>query len=238
MGREEGGSIPGFNLLSNPQPSRQILRKDRGAETVLGIICNLNRLFLALDHNQRDSRPERFRLVNIHVFRNTVYHNRPHPGLGMFFRVDVTGQDFGALGKGLLDQFLVLLHRWRVDQDGSRGFVTVGLVHGGLERFAEFFGNGGMDEDAFGGHAYLATVGERAPGTDPCGFLDVGVFEDDGGCFAAEFHEHWFEEFPGLGGDDAARGGTARKVDLLYVGVFDDRARHFGGVLGTVEDDV
>ncbi len=109
-----------------------------------------------------------------------------------------------------------------VDQDGR---VLVGRVEGFdgfFQSGAEGFGDGFVDNDAFGRHADLACVQESAGSAGVGGFFEVGVCEDDGGGFAAEFHEDGFEVFAGLFGDDAAGGGGAGEVNFFDRGVGDE----------------
>ena len=237
--RGKGGfSVPSLNLLGDSQTGRQVLREDGRAETVLGIVGNLNRFFLAVDDDERDGGAEGFGLVYIHVLRDAVDEDRPHARVGTFLRVQVSGQDLGALGQGLFYELLVFLYWWRGHEDGRRRLRAVELVHGGLEGLAEGLGDGGVDEDALGRHADLPAVQEGAGGAAFGGGGEVGVFEDDGGGLAAEFHEDGLQVLAGLGGDDAAYGGAAGVVDFLYEGVLDDGACYLRGVLGAGEDEV
>ena len=231
-------NVPSLNLLSDPQPGRQILREDGRAKPIFGIVGNLNGLFLALHHDQRDGRAEGFRLVDVHGLGHAVDQDRPHARLGALLRVQIARQDRGALGERLLDQFFVLLHGRRRHEDGRRRRLAVHLVHGVLEGGAEGFGDGGMDEDALGRHADLPAVHKGARGAGRRGGGEVGVLEHDGGRFPAEFHEDGLEVLAGVGGDDAADGGAAGVVDLLDEGVLDDGAGHGGGVGGAAVDDV
>lgn len=101
---------------------------------------------------------------------------------------------------------------WVGDGDGA---------HGGDEGFFELFGAVVGDVDACGGGAVL-------PGVEGCGNgcfvgdgFDVGVVEDDEGCFAAEFE---VDAFQGVGGgvhDAFSSGGGAGEADHADVGVFD-----------------
>ena len=102
----------------------------------------------------------------------------------------------------------------------------------------EGFGDGFVDEDAFGRHADLTAMEEGAEGAGLRRARKVGVFEDDGGSFAAKFHQDRFERFAALLGDDAAGGGAAGEVYLLDEGVRDDCRGDGSGVGGAVEDYV
>ena len=95
-----------------------------------------------------------------------------------------------------------------------------------------------MHEDPLGRHAYLPAVQERARGAGPGGGAQVGVFQDNGGRFPAEFHEHGLEVLAGVGGDDAADGRAAGIVDLFHKGVLDYGGCDGGGVGAAGVDDV
>ena len=150
------------------------------------------------------------------------------------------------------------------DEDGGGVLGAEEVRYGGAEGGGEGGAEGVVEEDAFGGHADLAAlvealeddggegrgrgrggreevrthVDERPQSTLLGRFLQVRILADDRACFPAQFHQTGFQSSAGCGSDDAADGRAAGEVDLADSGVFDEGGCYFGGVLGSVGEDV
>ena len=112
------------------------------------------------------------------------------------------------------------------------------LIDGAFERCGEGFGDGCVHEDTLCGHAHLAAVLEGAPRAPVRRFLQIGVLQDDGGRFAAEFHEDGFEVSACCGGDEGSYRRATCVVYFLDGRVGDDGVGDFGRVLRAVEEDI
>jgi hypothetical protein len=108
----------------------------------------------------------------------------------------------------------------------------------GLEALGEFVGDGFDHDDPLGAHADLALVHEGAEGRSLDRFIEVGVFQHDQRCLAAQFEQAGLELLRGARGDDLAHGGRAGEVDALDLRRIDQRADHRAGVGRGIGDDL
>src|SRR6202034_262533 len=142
-----------IDVLGENGAGKAVGRVVSDAESVLGIVGDDDGLRWA----------EGFLAVHAHGWRDAINH-----GWRVAHAVRFSaGENFRALGNGVVDQFLHALHGAGIDQAAKlriwaewvADFQRATL---GRELFREFLGHGFFDDDALRGHADLSLVHERA----------------------------------------------------------------------------
>ena len=78
-----------LHLLRDPQCPAQVPCKHGRTESVLRIIGQLHRLLIGLDRQQTNCRPKALCVVQVHILRHALDHNRTHLGLCSIRRISV-----------------------------------------------------------------------------------------------------------------------------------------------------
>ena len=149
---------PALDLFRDPQTRGQVLRKHRGGEAVLGVVCNGDGFLFGGEGHEADGGAEGFGVVEIHVPFHALDDYRPHARVAGFLGVGVAGEDSRAFGGGVREEIFVFGYAGGGDEDRGRIGGSEDLGDGGFEVRAEGREDGVVHEDSLRGHADLAAL--------------------------------------------------------------------------------
>ena len=168
-----------------------------------------------LDAHDRLHRAERFLVVDAHLRRDAVDDGRLDDRAVAL----AAGDDLGALGLRVGDQFVHALGRRETDERAEHDMAA--RIAGGQRRGAlgelgdEGVGDRLVDDQPLGRHADLALVGEGAEHRRVDRGVEVGVGEHEQRRLAAEFEQHRLQVLGAELGDLLADPRRAGEVDPL-----------------------
>ena len=113
-----------------------VRRVEVGSQAVGGVVGRRDDLVLVVEGDDRGDRPEGLLAVDLHVAGDAGQHGRCEEAAarrGRLGQAAAAGQDHGALGRGVADLALHLVHGLVVDQRAdvdAVGEAAAGLHHG------------------------------------------------------------------------------------------------------------
>ncbi len=152
------------------------------------------------------------------------------------------GDDGGAFGLGVGNQFVHAFRRGEIDQRAKHDMaarIAARQAGGALGELGdEIVGDLLVDDDALSRHADLALIGESAEYRRIDRGVHVGVGKHDERRFAAEFKQHRLQVLGAEFGDLLADPRRAREVDPLDGRIGDQRPDDLRRILRRVRDEV
>lgn len=209
---------PGGQLAANFSGDL-LLTKNHGPQPIFSIVGQRHGLIGIADGLDTQYWAESFNGHDVHIVGAIIKNSG---GDKIAVHGLVAEDDFGALGDrvGDLGDDMIFLfsHHHRADFCIFIVAVADGEGFGFVDEFGyEFFFDGILDIDSFGGDADLAAVSQGVVGAELGGFVQVGTFEDDHWIFGTEFEDESFESIGG-GGHDVLAGvfgaGKSNQMDV------------------------
>ena len=211
-----------------------------GARQAIGIVirAGYGRVYPVDPHDAFD-RTEGFVAIDAHGGRDVVQQGGWHQcAVGL-----AAAQQGCAFFQRVVNQRVATVHsghvHHRTQHHRALARVTQGQAGGfGGELGSKGIGHGGVNDDALGGHADLAGIGEGPKGSGVHGGFQVGIVQHQQRGFAAQFQQHRFEVLGADAGDDLAHMGGAGEIDAAHCRVGYHGLDHGGGIRRGVGDEV
>src|SRR6185503_1305873 len=207
-----------LDLARHTQRAAQVVRPNRAAQAVGGIVDLAQHLLLVVERPDANDRAEDFLLpytvAGLHAKQNGRLQI-----ISARVRTPSVARDDAAGTAGFLDElFARLALRGGNERTNLRGLLRrvahLKLPGRGDESLDECIEHRPLDEHAAARAAILAGIGEDAHGRTAGGLFEIRVREDNVGRLAAQLQRHAFEVRRGQAHEPRANGGRASEGDF------------------------
>ena len=179
----------------------QVVGKDVGAQSKLGIVGIADCFIETVNFAQRRDRPERFAVHDIHVMRDFQYGRLHEPALGKMGGSPTAGDHFGTLLHGPGNHFFKAVALpagcHRADIDTVESIADAQRQHFFFERGQKLVIDSGMHIQPLGRRADLAAIEKRGESGRPRRDFHRRGRHHNKRIVAGSFNEHRFETHGG-----------------------------------------
>jgi len=152
-------------------------------------------------------------------------------GIGFACARMTAAENAGATADGVFDEIDHALDMMRTNH---RADIGVGVVAGAKAQFfclrdaasGELIANRLLDEKTLDRKANLAAVRVAAPDGGACGYIKIGIGQDQHSVFAAEFEHSRNQPLGASFSDAASRGNASGEQDFVRISL-NERLAHF-----------